>query len=102
LHTEEWLSYNTIQTRSEYWRIPPVVLADYCRLPVVLAEGAYEYGPEYPRRPIPMLVVGEQVWWAVLGGSFQIYGQAPSLHRSQATMPSYFSQPLVPAEDFSR
>jgi hypothetical protein len=76
-HTEKWLSYNTIQTWSDYWRIHSLVLADYCRLPVkpvVLAEGAYEDGPEYPSRPITPLVVRKQAWWAFLAGGFHTYG----------------------------
>ena len=75
--TESWLSYNTIQTWSDYWRVQPLVLADYCRLPikpVVLAEGAYEAGPEYPTRPITPLIVRKQAWWAYLGGGFHTYG----------------------------
>ena len=76
-HTEKWLAYNTIQTWSDYWRIHALVLADYCRLPVkpvVLAEGAYEDGPEYPSRPITPLVVRKQAWWAFLAGGFHTYG----------------------------
>ena len=76
-HTENWLSYNTIQTWSDYWRIQALVLADYCRLPVkpvVLAEGAYEAGPEYPSRPITPLIVRKQAWWAFLAGGFHTYG----------------------------
>ncbi|MFN7998601.1 MAG: DUF4038 domain-containing protein [Bryobacteraceae bacterium] len=76
-HTEDWLSYNTIQTWSDYWRIHPLVMADYDRLPVkpvVLAEGAYEAGPEYPSRPITPLIVRKQAWWAYLGGGFHTYG----------------------------
>ncbi len=76
-HTENWLAYNTIQTWSDYWRIHALVLADYCRLPVkpvVLAEGAYEAGPEYPSRPITPLIVRKQAWWAFLAGGFHTYG----------------------------
>ena len=76
-HSESWLSYNTIQTWSDYWRIHPLVLADYCRLPakpVVLAEGAYEAGPEYPTRPITPLIVRKQAWWSFLAGGFHTYG----------------------------
>ena len=53
------------------------MLADYCRLPVkpvVLAEGAYEDGPEYPSRPITPYVVRKQAWWAFLSGGFHTYG----------------------------
>jgi hypothetical protein len=52
-------------------------MADYDRLPVkpvVLAEGAYEAGPEYPSRPITPLIVRKQAWWAYLGGGFHTYG----------------------------
>lgn len=76
-HTESWLSYNTIQTWNDYWRIHPLVLADYCRLPVkpvVMAEGAYEAGPEYPSRPITPLIVRKQAWWSFLAGGFHTYG----------------------------
>ncbi|MGE5644962.1 MAG: DUF4038 domain-containing protein [Acidobacteriota bacterium] len=76
-HAERWLDYNTIQTWSDYWRIHPLVAADYCRLPVkpvVLAEGAYEAGPEYPSRPITPLIVRKQAWWAFLAGGFHTYG----------------------------
>ena len=51
-----------IQTWSDYWRIHPLVVADYCRLPVkpvVLAEGAYEARPEYPTRPIAPCITRE-------------------------------------------
>lgn len=74
---ETWLSYNTIQTWSDYWRIHSLVLADYCRLPVkpvVLAEGAYEEGPEYPSGPITPYLVRKQAWWAYLAGGFHTYG----------------------------
>jgi hypothetical protein len=74
---ESWLSYNTIQTWSDYWRIHALVLADYCRLPVkpvVLAEGAYEAGPEYPSGPITPYIVRKQAWWAFLAGGFHTYG----------------------------
>lgn len=76
-HTEKWLSYNTIQTWSDYWRIHSLVLADYVRQPVkpvVMAEGAYEEGPEYPSRPITPLAVRKQAWWAFLAGGFYTYG----------------------------
>ena len=76
-HTENWLAYNTSQTWSDYWRIHPLVMADYCRLPVkpvVLAEGAYEAGPEYPTRPITPLIIRKQAWWSFLAGGFHTYG----------------------------
>jgi hypothetical protein len=72
-----WLAFNIIQTWSDYWRSNPMVLADYCRLPVkpvVMAEGAYEEGPEYPSRPITPLVVRKEAYWSYLGGGFHTYG----------------------------
>jgi hypothetical protein len=74
---ESWLDFNSIQTWSDYWRSNPLVFADYCRLPikpVVMAEGAYEEGPEYPSRPITPLVVRKEAYWAFLGGGFHTYG----------------------------
>jgi hypothetical protein len=76
-HTEKWLSYNTIQTWSDYWRIYSLVAADYALLPVkpvVLAEGAYEEGPEYPSGPITPYIVRKEAWWAFMAGGFHTYG----------------------------
>ena len=74
---QSWLAFNIIQTWSDYWRSNLMVLADYCRLPikpVVMAEGAYEEGPEYPSRPITPLVVRKEAYWSYLGGGFHTYG----------------------------
>jgi hypothetical protein len=74
---EPWLDFNVIQTWSDYWRSNPMVLADYVRLPikpVVMAEGAYEEGTEYPSRPITPLVVRKEAYWSFLGGGFHTYG----------------------------
>ncbi len=43
--------------------------------PVVLGEGAYENGPEYPQGPITPLIVRRQAWWAFMAGGFLTYGQ---------------------------
>jgi hypothetical protein len=74
---EGWVAFNIIQTWSDYWRSHPMVVADYCRLPikpVVMAEGAYEEGSEYPSRPITPLVVRKEAYWSYLGGGFHTYG----------------------------
>jgi hypothetical protein len=74
---EPWLSFNHIQIWSDYWRAHSFVLTDYCRLPikpVVMAEGAYEAGTEYPSRPITPLIVRKQAYWSYLGGGFHTYG----------------------------
>lgn len=74
---ESWLSFNHIQVWSEYWRVYSFVVASYCRLPVkpvVMAEGAYEAGTEYPSGPITPLIVRKQAYWSYLGGGFHTYG----------------------------
>jgi hypothetical protein len=77
-HGDEWLDFNMIETWTEWWKVHPAVMADRMRTPVkpvVLGEGAYENGPEYPLGPITPLVVRKQAWWAFLAGGFHTYGQ---------------------------
>ncbi|MGE5221818.1 MAG: DUF4038 domain-containing protein [Omnitrophica WOR_2 bacterium] len=77
-HGEDWLDFNMIQTWTEWAKIYPAVLSDSLLLPtkpVVLAEGAYEDGPEYPQGPITPLVVRRQAWWAFMAGGYFTYGQ---------------------------
>jgi hypothetical protein len=77
-HQESWLDFNMIQVWTDWPKIYPAVLADSLLLPtkpVVLAEGAYEDGPEYPLGPITPLVVRRQAWWAFMAGGFYTYGQ---------------------------
>lgn len=67
-----------IQTWTDWPKIYPAVSADLAMTPpkpVVLVEGAYENGPEYPLGPITPLIVRRQAWWAVLAGGFFTYGQ---------------------------
>lgn len=76
-HNEDWLAFNMIQTWTQWDRIHPAVIADALRTPtkpVVLAEGAYEQGPEYPLGPITPLLVRRQAWWTFTGGGFHTYG----------------------------
>jgi hypothetical protein len=76
-HYDQWLAANTVQTWAEYTRIYPMVYADYLRTPakpVIMAEGAYEEGPEYPTRPITPLAVRQQAYWSYLAGGFHTYG----------------------------
>jgi len=75
---EDWLDFNMIQTWTEWAKIYPAVLADCLltpRKPVVLAEPAYENGPEYPQGPITPAVVRREAWWAFTGGGYFTYGQ---------------------------
>lgn len=77
-HNEKWLDFNMIETWTEWAKVYPAVLADTFRLPtkpVVLGEGAYENGPEYPQGPITPLIVRRQAWWAFMAGGFFTYGQ---------------------------
>lgn len=76
-HNEGWLDFNVIQTWSELHRIYPTVITDVVRTPckpVVMDEGAYEAGPEYPLGPITPLLVRRQAWWTVMAGGFHTYG----------------------------
>jgi hypothetical protein len=77
-HADDWLDFDMIETWTEWAKIYPAVLADTLltpRKPVVLGEGAYENGPEYPQGPITPLIVRRQAWWTVMAGGFHTYGQ---------------------------
>ena len=77
-HDEDWLDFNMIETWTEWSKIHPAVLSDALRTPrkpVVLGEGAYEDGPEYPQGPITPLVIRRQAWWTAMAGGFHTYGQ---------------------------
>jgi len=77
-HAEDWLDFNMIETWTEWSKIYPAVVSDSLRAPrkpVVLGEGAYENGPEYPQGPITPLIVRRQAWWTVMAGGFHTYGQ---------------------------
>ena len=77
-HQEDWLDFNMIETWTAWPQVYPAIRADYGMLPVkpvVLGEGAYENGPEYPQGPITPLVVRRQAWWTFMAGGFFTYGQ---------------------------
>ena len=77
-HNEDWLDFNMIETWTAWPQVYPAVLADTYRTPlkpVVLGEGAYENGPEYPLGPITPLICRRQAWWAFMAGGFYTYGQ---------------------------
>ena len=77
-HGDDWLGFDMIETWTEWAQIYPAVLSDtlmWPRKPVVLGEGAYEDGPEYPQGPITPLLVRRQAWWTVMAGGFPTYGQ---------------------------
>ena len=67
-----------IETWTEWAKVHPAITADVVRVPakpVVLGEGAYENGPEYPLGPITPLIVRRQAWWSFTAGGFHTYGQ---------------------------
>lgn len=77
-HREPWLDFNMIQTWCDWFQIYPMVSSDAMLSPVkpvVLCEGAYENGPEYPTGPITPLIVRRQAWWTVMAGGSHSYGQ---------------------------
>jgi hypothetical protein len=77
LHNEPWLAADMIQTWADYPSIPERMRHMYALeppKPVILGEGAYEEGPEYPTKPITPLIVRKQAYWAYLSGGSFTYG----------------------------
>ncbi|MHB9032158.1 MAG: apiosidase-like domain-containing protein, partial [Anaerolineae bacterium] len=77
-YNEDWLGFNMIETWTDWDKVYPAILADYCASPakpVVLGEGAYENGPEYPLGPITPLLIRRQAWWAFMAGGYYTNGQ---------------------------
>lgn len=75
-HSEEWLDFNCIQTFSSVELIYSSIAADYGRnppKPVVLAEGAYEGGPEYGY-PVTAFQIRKQAYLTYLAGGHYSYG----------------------------
>jgi hypothetical protein len=75
---EDWLDVHMIETWTQWPQVYPAVLADTLltpRRPVILGEGAYENGPEYPLGPITPLIVRRQAWWAFMAGGYFTNGQ---------------------------
>ncbi|MCL4506988.1 MAG: glycoside hydrolase family 140 protein [Chloroflexi bacterium] len=94
-HQEDWLDFNMIQTWTEWAKVYPAVAYDTQLLPikpVVLAEGAYENGPEYPQGPITPLIVRRQAWWSFMAGGYPTYGQN-EMWRMQPGWASTFDTP---------
>jgi hypothetical protein len=75
---ENWLDFNMIETWTAWPNVYEAVRSDYGLVPakpVVLGEGAYEDGPEYPLGPITPLIIRRQAWWTFMAGGFVTYGQ---------------------------
>ena len=80
-HNDDWLDFNLIQTWGELYRVYPTVITDVMRTPnkpVIMDEGAYEAGPEYPLGPITPLLVRRQAYWTLMAGGYYTYGHNDS------------------------
>jgi hypothetical protein len=74
---DHWLDFNMLQTWTQWDRIYPAVVADRLRTPakpIIMDEGAYEEGPEYPLGPVTPLLVRKQAWWTFMAGGHHTYG----------------------------
>lgn len=92
---EKWLAADMIQTWAWYKDIPKDIAADYSLAPpkpVILAEGAYEEGPEYPTRPITPLIVRRQAYWVYLSGGFFTYGHNDMWRKNPTWKKSLYSE----------
>ena len=92
---EKWLAADMIQTWAWYKDIPKDVAVDYAlrpTKPVILAEGAYEDGPEYPTKPITPLIVRKQAYWTYLSGGFFTYGHNDMWRKNPTWKTSLFSK----------
>ena len=79
-HNDDWLDFNTIQTFKEVDEIFPMTNADYKKTPVkpvVMAEGAYESGPEYGFDVTP-LWIRRQAYYTYFAGGHHSYGHNDS------------------------
>lgn len=75
-HDESWLDFNCIQTFNSVDLIFSSVIEDYHRIPakpVVMAEGAYENGPEYGFAITPR-IIRKQAYLSCFAGGFHSYG----------------------------
>jgi len=75
-HDEQWLDFNCVQTFKDIDLIPGCVAIEYCRVPAkpaVMAEGAYENGPEYGFEVTPYLIRKQAYMTYFMGGHYS-YG----------------------------
>jgi hypothetical protein len=92
---EKWLAADMIQTWAWYKDIPREIAIDYGlkpTKPVILAEGAYENGPEYPTGPITPLIVRKQAYWTYLSGGFFTYGHTDMWRKNPTWKASLYSE----------
>jgi hypothetical protein len=94
LHAAPELDFNSIQTWTWVERIYPLVTGDYNLepvKPVLMAEGAYEEGPEYDFTVTP-LWVRRQAYYSYLAGAHHTYGHNDSW-RGNPTWPQSLDAP---------
>ena len=80
MHTEPWLSFNSIQVWKDLRLIYPMTLDDYTKSPAkpaTMLEGAYENGEEYGS-PVTPLLVRREAYYTCLAGGFHGYGHNDS------------------------
>ena len=80
IHDEDWLDFDSMQTWTWVKLIYPMVTNDYNLKPVkpvLMAEGAYEEGPEYEFDVTP-LWVRRQAYYSYLAGAHHTYGHNDS------------------------
>jgi hypothetical protein len=80
IHSEKWLTFNSMQTWRSVELIYPMVSKDYALKPVkpvLMAEGAYEAGSEYGFDVTP-LWVRRQAYYSYLCGGHFTYGHNDS------------------------
>jgi len=80
IHNENWLDFDSMQTWTDVKLIYPMVTNDYNLKPVkpvLMAEGAYEEGPEYKFDVTP-LWIRRQACYSYLAGAHHTYGHNDS------------------------
>ena len=80
IHNENWLDFDSMQTWTDVKLIYPMVTNDYNLKPVkpvLMAEGAYEEGPEYKFDVTP-LWIRRQAYYSYLAGAHHTYGHNDS------------------------
>jgi len=80
LHSEPWLSFNSIQVWNQLDKVYSMTTEDYGKTPtkpVTMLEGVYEGGEEYGY-PITPLLVRREAYTTCLAGGFHGYGHNDS------------------------
>ena len=92
---EDWLDFHIIETWTAWPSVHPAMTSDLLLVPprpVVLGEGAYEDGPEYPMGPITPAIIRRQAWWTHTAGGFYTNGQY-HMWRVDPGWTGYFDSP---------